>query len=51
MSGYYVMTWGGGRWTSVAWYAKREEATAEVERRIKNGSWAGEPPRVEPGRG
>lgn len=47
MKGFYVMSWGGGRYTSVAWYARREDADAEVKRRLVSGSWSGKPPRVE----
>lgn len=45
--GFYVMKRGGGRWTSVAWYVKREEAEREVARIIAVGAWQGMPPRIE----
>lgn len=45
--GFYVMTWGGGRYTSVSWHSTREEADREVARLILVGSWRGMPPKVE----
>lgn len=45
--GFYVMKWGGGRYTSVAWYATREEAEREVARIEMTGAWSGRPPKVE----
>lgn len=49
MKGFYVETYGGGRYTSVAWYARREDAENEKNRRIMVGSWSGMPPRVTEG--
>jgi len=46
-SGYCVMKWGGGRYTSVAWYLRRDEAEAEVARILRAGAWSGMPPKVE----
>jgi len=46
--GFYVMTYGGGRYTSVAWFPTREEAQAEVDRIKMRGAWSGMPPKVEP---
>jgi hypothetical protein len=46
-TGWYVMTWGGGRYGSVAWYATREVAQGEVDRRMMGGAWQGMPPKVE----
>lgn len=48
--GCYVMTYGGGRYTSVAWYATREEAQSHVDRLKAAGSWSGKPPKVEASR-
>lgn len=47
MSGYYVMTFGGGRYTSVAWFLRREEAEAERDRILRVGAWHGMPPKVQ----
>jgi len=46
--GFYVMTFGGGRYTSIAWYPNRAEAEAEAARRRHSGLWSGKPPIVEP---
>jgi len=48
MSGYYVETWGGGRYTSIAWFKEREEAERMVAWRMQAGLWSGMPPRVTP---
>jgi hypothetical protein len=45
--GYHVMTWGGGRYTSIGWYATRQEAEREVARIKASGRWSGMPPKVE----
>lgn len=45
--GYYVMKWGGGKYTSVAWYAKKSEAEKELGRIIALGAWSGMPPKIE----
>jgi hypothetical protein len=44
----YVMKYGGGRYTSVAWYPTHAEAQAECDRIKRAGSWSGMPPKVEP---
>lgn len=46
--GYYVETWGGDRYSSVAWYLTWGEAEAERKRRFDLGVWAGKPPKVTP---
>ena len=43
MKGYYVMTYGGGRYTSVAWFPTK----AEAERCASQLSWSGLPNKVE----
>lgn len=48
MTGFYVMTYGGGRYTSVAWYPTREGAQEHVDQLIRNGQWRGMPPKVDP---
>jgi len=48
--GYYVMKWGGGRYTSVAWYASRVDAQREVDRIVLVGAWSGKVPYVEDAR-
>lgn len=45
--GYYVMKWGGGRYTSVAWYATKVEAQKEVDHIKMVGAWRGMPPKIE----
>jgi hypothetical protein len=44
--GFYVMKYGADRYTSVAWYLRREEAEAEVKRILMVGYWQGMPPKV-----
>jgi hypothetical protein len=44
--GYFVETYGGGRYGSVAFYGNRAEAEAEVARIMMLGAWSGMPPRV-----
>lgn len=44
--GYYVATWGGGVYTSVAWYATRPEAERHVASLKARGLWSGKPPKV-----
>ena len=47
--GYHVMTYGGGRYTSVSWHPDKASAEREV-RRIKDaGAWRGMPPKIERG--
>lgn len=43
----YVMTYGGGRYTSVAWFKTQAEAQKECERIKRVGAWSGMPPKVE----
>lgn len=50
MNGFYVMKYGGGRYGSVAWYATRSEAEAEVKRIMQKGAWYGMPPKIEEGK-
>lgn len=45
--GYYVMRWGGGRYTSVGWYLTKAEAQKEVDRIIMIGAWSGKKPKIE----
>lgn len=46
MNGYYVETFGGGRYTSIAWYPTLAEAEKEVARILMIGAWSGMPPRI-----
>ena len=48
--GYHVMTYGGDRYTSIAWYPTRAEAEDHVQHLLDTGGWRGMPPRVEPSR-
>lgn len=45
--GFYVLTWGGGRYTSVSWHATQEEADREVARIKLACAWHGLPPKTE----
>lgn len=45
-NGFHVETYGGGRYTSIAWFYKLEEARAEVNRIKMIGAWSGMPPRI-----
>ena len=45
-SGYHVETWGGGRFTAIAWFASRGEAMRERGSMIARGAWFGMLPRV-----
>lgn len=45
--GYYVMKWGGGRYTSVAWFPTKADAQREVDRIKMVGAWSGMPPKIE----
>ena len=47
--GYYVMTFGGGRYGSIAWYPTKEQAEKEVARIKMTGAWSGMPPKIEQG--
>jgi hypothetical protein len=44
--GYYVMTYGGGRYQSIGWYKTKQEADNEVARIMRAGAWSGKPPIV-----
>lgn len=46
--GYHVMTYGGGRYTAIAWYPSRGEADRHVQQIRDSGGWRGMPPKVEP---
>ncbi len=48
VDGYYVCTWGGDRYTSVAWFKTRAEAEKDIEQRILAGAWRGMRPIIEP---
>lgn len=48
LSGWFVMKFGGGRYTSVAWFAQKENAENEVKRIVTVGCWSGMPPKIEP---
>ena len=43
-AGFYVM----GRYTSLAWFLRREDAEAEVHRLVLKGAWSSILPYVEP---
>lgn len=45
-AGWYVETWGAGRYGSVAFAGKRADADAEVRRMVERGAWHGMRPRV-----
>jgi len=45
--GYHVESWGGDRFTSVAWFRRLHEAEAELARLVLRGHWAGRPPRIQ----
>ena len=45
--GYYVMKYGGGRYTSVAWYPTKAEAQKEVDHIMMIGAWSGKEPKIE----
>ena len=46
VNGYEVQTYGGERYTTVAWYPTPEAAIAERNRRLASNTWQGMPPRV-----
>jgi hypothetical protein len=48
ITGYYVMKYGGGRYTSVGFYGTKAEADREVARIKLVGAWHGMPPKIEP---
>ena len=48
ITGYYVETYGGGRYTSIAWFNHKDAAEKEVRRILRVGAWSGMPPRVTP---
>lgn len=45
--GFYVMTFGGGQYQSVAWYSEKDKADKHVARIKAMGSWSGMPPKVQ----
>lgn len=47
--GWHVETFGGGRYTSVAWYANASEANEHCMKLRMSGRWSGMPPRVTAG--
>ena len=47
--GYHVETYGGGKYTSIAWFADSASAYRERLRMISAGAWFGMPPRVTKG--
>jgi hypothetical protein len=47
--GWHVETYGGGVWTSVAWYSRAADAQAHRTKLIMSGRYAGMQPRVTPG--
>ena len=46
-NGYYVMTYGSGRYTSIAWYKTEEDAQELVNSLLARGSWCGMPPKIQ----
>lgn len=44
--GYFIETYGGNRYTSIAWYKTLEEAEKERKRIVMIGAWSGMPPRI-----
>lgn len=46
--GFYVEKFGGGRYTTVAWFLTKQEAEKERTRILMVGAWSGMPPRVTP---
>lgn len=48
VDGYYVCTWGGDTYTSVAWYKTRAEAEEDIRKRMLAGRWSGMRPIIEP---
>lgn len=46
--GFYVETFGGGRYTSVAWYPTKPEAEEHLKKLKDSGRWSGKPPRITP---
>lgn len=48
-TGFNVETYGGDRYTSVAWWPTEAEADAHCAKIKASGRWAGMPPRVVPG--
>jgi hypothetical protein len=50
LAGWHVETFGAGRYCSIAWFARREDADEERARIVMVGAWSGMPPRITPGR-
>ena len=48
VNGYYVLTFGGGVYTSIAWFKYKIQAEKERDRIISSGGWSGMPPKIEP---
>lgn len=48
MNGWYVETWGGDRYQSVAWFKDEKEAR---EYKNKMVYWSGRPPKITKARG
>lgn len=48
ISGYYVMTWGGGRYGVTAWYAEHYKAYQHAQQLLCSGQWSGLPPTIYP---
>lgn len=44
--GFYVEKYGGGRFTSVAWFSNYDDAAKEQRRLLDAGAWSGRPPRI-----
>lgn len=47
--GFELQTFGGGRYTTVAWYPNQADADKERERLFVCSFWRDYPPRVVPG--
>ena len=45
--GYYLMTWGGGRYTSIMWDTNLSSLEKELARLLDAGLWSGKPPYIE----
>jgi len=46
--GFYVETWGGGRYNVVSYHATLKEAEKELACIIHSGRWSGMKPRIVP---
>jgi hypothetical protein len=45
-SGYYLETYGGGRYTAIGWTADQAEAEEWLRAVRGRGAWSGMPPRI-----